>query len=34
MFGMFAYILVSSLCEKMGKRDGICEQKAKTKDTQ
>ena len=26
--------LVSSLCEQMTKRDGICEQKAKTKDTQ
>lgn len=26
--------LVSSLCEQTAKRDGICEQKAKTKDAQ
>lgn len=26
--------LVSSYCEQVAKRDGICEQKAKTKDTQ
>ena len=26
--------IVSSACKQMAKRDGICEQKAKTKDTQ
>lgn len=26
--------IVSSVCKQMAKRDGICEQKAKTKDTQ